>query len=59
MIPAFFTMMKKLCAPQKYKLADYTLEERLDLLGDYLGRAAGVSLPFWTFWSERSSILSF
>ena len=32
MIPAFFTMMKKLCAPQKYKLADYTLEERLDLL---------------------------
>ncbi len=32
MIPAFFTMMKKLCAPKKYKLADYTLEERLDLL---------------------------
>lgn len=32
MIPAFFTMMKKLCAPPKYKLADYTLEERLDLL---------------------------
>ncbi len=32
MIPAFFTMMKKLCTPKKYKLADYTLEERLDLL---------------------------
>ncbi len=32
MIPAFFTMIKKLCSPRKYKLADYTLEERMDLL---------------------------